>query len=216
MPTLSDLPVPSASSQLAASLDFLGRAPLIPGDNTAGYDTLLARISGAVRPGDLIEEVWVRDVADLVWEAGRLRRLKAALMTACANEGMQKLLAGLNVRGNTFDLARRWAARELDAVGQTDAVLAAAGLSMDHVMAQTLRVRIGEIERIERLIASAEARRSAALRDIEHHRERFAASLRRAAQKAENIEDAEFEVVTPQSAQAAVEGLRQDSAEVGA
>jgi hypothetical protein len=215
MPIPSDLRIPTAPSPLSASLDFLGRAPLIPGDNTSDYDTLLARISGAVGPRSLLEEVWVRDVADLVWEAVRLRRLKAALMTACADQGMQKLLAGLDVR-ESYELSRRWAARDLEAVGQVDAVLAAAGLTMDHVMAQTLHVRIGEVERIERLIASTEARRSAALREIDHHRERFAASLHRAAQETENIEDAEFEVVAPQSAQKTVERPAQDSAEVGA
>lgn len=195
MPPTRDLQTLSASPP-PATLDFLGRAPLIPGDDATGYDTLLARVSGAVPPGDLIEEVWVRDVADLVWEAVRLRRLKAALLTACANEGMQKLLAGLDV-GMSHDLSKRWAARELAAVAQVDAALAAAGLGMDHVMAQTLRLRIGEIERIDRMIASAEARRSATLREIAHHREHFAASLRRAAQAAAGIEDAEFEVVSP-------------------
>jgi hypothetical protein len=195
MPPTRDLSTPSASPSLA-TLDFLGRAPLIPGDDAAGYDTLLARVSGAVRPGDLIEEAWVRDVADLVWEAVRLRRLKAALMTACANEGMHKLLLSLDVPG-ALGLSQRWAARELDAVGKVDAVFAAAGLGMDHVMAQTLRLRIGEIERIDRMIASAEARRNATLREIAHRRERFAASLHRSAQAAAGIEDAEFEVVSP-------------------
>jgi hypothetical protein len=151
----------------------------------------------------------------LVWEAVRLRRLRAALMTACANEGMQKLLAGLDVR-ESYDLSKRWAARELDAVGQVDAVLAAAGLTIDHVMAQTLRLRIGEVERIDRMIASAEARRSAALREIAHHREHFAASRQRAAEGAENIDDAEFEVVAPPIAQAAIDEPGHDSAEVRA
>ena len=192
-----DLPIHSSSATPA--LDFLGRAPLIPGDERAGYDTLLAGIAGTVRPADLIEEAWVRDVVDLVWEAVRLRRLKAALMTACADEGMQKVLAGLDAR-DTLSLSRRWAARELDAVGQVEAVLAAAGLGLDHVMAQTLRVRIGEIERIDRMTALAEARRNAALREIAHHRANFAESLRRAAQAAERIDDDAFEVVASSAA----------------
>lgn len=198
MPRSRALTTPSASPPPAA-LDFLGRAPLIPGDDSSGYDTLLARVSAAVRPGDLLEQAWVRDVGDLIWEAVRLRRLKAALMTGCADEGMQKLLTGLNVRGDTYELSRRWAARELAAVGQIDAVLAAAGLGIDHVMAQTLRLRIVEIERIDRMIASAEARRAATLHEIGHHRERFAASLRAAAQEA--IADAEFEEVAPPAEQ---------------
>ena len=55
-------------------------------------------------------------------------------------------------------------------------------------------MRIGEIERIDRMTATAEARRNAALREIAHHRAHFAASLRDAAQHA--VEDVEFEVVS--------------------
>ena len=200
MPRSRALTTPSASPPPAA-LDFLGRPPLIPGDDAANYDTLLARVAGAVRPGDFIEEAWVRDVVDLIWEAVRLRRLKAALMTASADQGMQKVLASLNVGLGSFVLSQAWAAREHAAVARADAILDAAGLGIEHVMAQTLRVRVAEIERIDRMIASAEARRSAALREIAHHREHLAARLRAAANEA--IEDAEFEDVGPSAPPAA-------------
>jgi hypothetical protein len=196
----SDLPTVTASP-FAATLDLLGPAPLIPSDHAAGYGTLLAGISGTVRPTDLIEEAWVRDVVDLIFEAVRLRRLKAALMTACADEGLALVLRSLNVPGHTPELARRWAAREFAAVARVDAALAGAGLTLDHVMAQTLRARIAEIERIDRMVAAAEARRNAALREIAHHRAHFAASLRGAAAAADTVEDAEFEVVAPHAAQ---------------
>jgi hypothetical protein len=201
MPPARDLTTPSASPP-PATFDVIGRAPLIPGDDSSGYDTLLSRVSAAVRPGDVIEEAWVRDVVDLIWEAVRLRRLKAALLTACADRGLRDVLTGINVTGNTaFALAGPWAAREPAAVEKVDAILAAAGLGIDHVMAHTLRRYIDQIERIDRMIASAEARRSAALRDIAHHREHLAASLRAAANEA--ITDAEFEVVSPAAPAAA-------------
>ena len=206
MPQSSDLSSPTPSP-LPAIVECLGRPPLIPGDDAAGYDTLLARVSGAVRPRNVIEEAWVRDVVDLLWEAVRLRRLKAALMTACADMGLQKLLTGLDVPGDTYELARRWAARELEAAGRVDAILNAAGLGMEHVMARTLRQNIAEIERIERMIASLEARRAAALREIERYRGAFGADLRHAAQEAETVEDAEFEDV-PASAPAAAPAQR--------
>ena len=60
-------------------------------------------------------------------------------------------------------------------------------------MAQVLCTRIVEVERIDRMIASAEARRAATLREITHHREQFAAALRGAVRGA--IADGEFAVV---------------------
>ena len=60
--------------------------------NKNAYDELLARVSGAVKPSDVLEEIWVRDVIDLVWEALRLRRLKADLIAANAHEGLEQIL----------------------------------------------------------------------------------------------------------------------------
>jgi hypothetical protein len=199
MTTTPDLPTLSEPSNFPAGLDFLGPAPLIRGEEVSGYDALLARVSSAVKPAGILEEIWVRDVVDLVWEAVRLRRLKVGLMTASAHEGMQKVLWGLDAPDFT-GLAKRWAAREEDAVAEVEALLASAGLTMDAVMAQTLRVRIDEIERIDRMIMAAETRRNAALHELARHRAHFAAILRRAAQDVENdaegIADAEFEVVS--------------------
>ena len=192
MPRLRSLPVPTAG-RLPSAAETLGLPPLIPGDDRTGYDALLASIAAAVHPADPLEQAWVRDVVDLIWEAVRLRRLKAALLTTCAGDGMQQVLFGVDVRAAISGLHRRWAARELAAVDEADRILDAAGLGIDHVMAQTLRLRIAEIERIDRMVASAEARRAATLREIAGYRHELAARLRHAATAA--IEDAEFEVV---------------------
>ena len=190
--TTSTLPASAPLPDLA----YLGAVPMIPGDDAAGYDTLQARMLADVRPGNVMEEAWTRDAIDLVWEAVRLRRLKAALMMACADQGMSKILFSIHAPNPL--LATRWAGRELDAVAEVDAALAAAGLNIGHVMARTLAVRIAEIERIDRMSASVEARRAAALREICHHRDsrHFADRLREAA--AAQIENVAYaEVVAP-------------------
>ena len=177
-----------------ADLHGMGGAPaLIPGEKAADYDVLLAGVLATVRPADLLEEVWTREVVELIWDAVRHRRLKAATMTASAGDGMQKLLLSIGAR-DTFGLAQRWFARDLAAVARVDALLEAAGLGIDHVMAQTIGLRIAEIERLDRLIAIAEARRNAALHEIERHRAGFAAALRRAGR---DIECTEFAEATP-------------------
>jgi len=209
----SDLP---SAAPLPPALASFGRPQAIPGEDTAGYETLLARMSETVRPRDVIEEGFVRDVADLQWDILRNRRLKAALMRACAGEGLLWLLDSLDVPGSSLTLINRWMSRQFEAAEQVDAILDAAGLGMDHVMAQTLRLRIGEIERIDRMIASAEARRTAALRDIEQYRANFGLGLRRAVEGADAIADAEFEVVAPPIAHGAGDGAAHASAETPA
>ena len=49
--TTSDLPTVSETSQIqpSATLTFRPLPPLIPGEEVSNYDTLLARVSGAVK-----------------------------------------------------------------------------------------------------------------------------------------------------------------------
>src|SRR6266545_1512784 len=143
-----DLPTISTnSSQPPATLAFLGPPPLIEGEREAAYDELLARISGALQPADILEDIWIRDVVDLVWDVFRLRRLKANLMTARAADGVTNALERLNA-GSSTEVARQWAARDEAAVKTVEAALASAGLTMAGVGARSLSVWLGEFERL--------------------------------------------------------------------
>jgi hypothetical protein len=61
------------------------------------------------------------------------------------------------------ELAKAWAARDQNAIKRVDKLLASAGLTMDAVMAQTLSISLDDVERIDRMIATAEVRRNAIL-----------------------------------------------------
>jgi hypothetical protein len=162
-----------------------GPAPLIEGEDAAAYDELLLRISAAVRPHDIFEEIWMRDIVDLVWEAFRLRRFKACLVTVGACAALAQRLSPL-VGGEQADgLARGWAARKPGASAEVEEHLATAGLGLDGIAAHGLCMKLDFIERIERMIMAAEARRNAALREIERHRATLGRQLRQAMLEAE-------------------------------
>jgi hypothetical protein len=61
-----------------SKITIFGPPPLVAGEDSAGYDRLLERISGTVKPGDIFEEIWVRDLVDNTWEISRLRRARKA------------------------------------------------------------------------------------------------------------------------------------------
>ena len=167
---------------------LLAHSPLIPGENAESYNDLLARISGTLQPSDILEEIWVRDVVDLVWDAFRLRRLKAHLLKAAAHEGMAQLIGPLLDWNLTGQTSRRWAIGHEEAVKTVKATLAAADMDMNSVMARTLALKIHEIERIDRMTMAAEARRNAVLREIERHRASFARTLRRTVDDVEEVD----------------------------
>jgi hypothetical protein len=169
-----------------------GPPPLIDGENSAEYEELLARVSATVKPADILEEIWVRDIVDLVWEAWRLRRLKAALMAANAHRGLSAALDPLVEWSERKALVADWLAREPEAIKRVDQILESAGLTMDAVMAQTLSIKLDDIERIDRMTALVEARRNAILREIDGHREILSQNLRRAVQ---HVEDGQLRVI---------------------
>jgi hypothetical protein len=186
---------PASLPERAGRLALFDPPPLLEGEDTAAYDELLVRISGAVKPTDIFEEIWIRDIVDLVWEAFRLRRHKANLMTAVAHKGLKEILAPLIGWTDARNLAEAWAARERSAIKQVDKLLASAGLTMDAVMAQALSLKLDHIERIDRMIATAEGRRNAILREVDRHRTAWGQNLRQAVQQ---IEAAEIKVIDAQ------------------
>jgi len=176
-----------------------GAPVLLEGEDGAHYDKLLTQVTAAVAPTDVIEEFWVRDVVELLWEAMRLRRLKASLLRSSAIKGLEHLLMLLLDYSEANALAKAWYAREEGALNEVQELLDSAGLSMDSVMSQTLSKKMDDVERIDRMLASAEARRHIVLREVDRHRAAVAARLQKAAK---DIEDAEFSEVSAEGLQA--------------
>jgi hypothetical protein len=172
---------------------LFGPRPLIDGEDGANYDAILERISADVAPADFVEEIWVRNIADLVWESVRLRRLKSQLLHAAAHEGLDRVLTPLLGWASAHELSSEWASGDEEAVCEVKQLLGQAGLTIDAVMAQTLAARIDDVERIDRMVIIAEVRRDAVLREIRSRRLAFGQALRRAGEAI----DAEFEEVAP-------------------
>jgi hypothetical protein len=158
---------------------LFGPPPLFDGEDPEIYDQLVREISTAVTPADIFEDIWVRDVVDLTLEVFRLRRLTANLMKANTYKGLRTLAEG-------------WAARKSDVVEEVNKTLTSAGLTTDSILAQTFSLKVNDIERIEHMMALAEARRNATLREIDRHRQTLGQKLRRAAQQ---LEDGQFRVI---------------------
>jgi hypothetical protein len=178
------------------SASLFGAPPLIAGEDFSLYEEFLARVFAAVKPRDVIEEMAVRDLVDLDWEILRLRRVKSGLFAAGLQGSLlAKLLPAPNVtEPEARALAQHFVAGDASATEEVEKILASIGLSLDAVTANTMTIRLREFDAIERLIASAEARRHAALRELERRRAALAAALPRD----EEVVDADFEEVDPE------------------
>jgi uncharacterized protein YdiU (UPF0061 family) len=212
---------------------FFGPPPLIAGEDPAAYDDLLERFTAAIKPTDVLEEIWMRDSVDLTWETQRLRHLKAALLKWIMLEKLSFILEPVELESSdeaessdeepsaeeleaessdeepsadeledessdyelsTDELAERWAARDPQAIEEVNEQLASKGLTVEDVTARALSAEIENFERIDRMVMNAEARRNAALRELERHRMTLAQALRQAS---DDVVDADFEDVAP-------------------
>ena len=187
------------------SLALFGMPPLLEGEDAAAYDEMVAQVSAAVSPADILEHIWVRDVVDLTWEILRLRRIKMQLLTANLHRGLKVILDPLCGYEEAGELSSGWASREEDAVERVNSLLATAGLTMNEIIAETLAEKINEIERIDRQIMNQGARRNAALREVDRHRVSLGEMLRRSTNDVEEAEFVEIEQLQINDESAAVD-----------
>jgi hypothetical protein len=71
---------------------LFGPPQLLEGEDAAAYDQLLARICAAVKPVDVIDEIFIVDVASLEWEVLRWRRLKFSLLRGLRLQALENFL----------------------------------------------------------------------------------------------------------------------------
>jgi hypothetical protein len=155
---------------------------------------------------ELYRETFEEDLAEILQEIVA-EDWAEALARQCARnepdavEKVNELLVGRRRMERVLDdakakkaeeLARDFARREPDVIKQVNELIASRGLTLDDIMAKEFSARLDEIERIDRLITSAETRRNTSLREIDRHRAVLGEAVRRNLQE---VEDAEFEVV---------------------
>jgi hypothetical protein len=164
----------TAKSQIPADIEELwGEPALLSFEDPEIYRKLLLKLVADVKPSDVIERIWLRDIADHSWEIRRLRRFKVQLIERRQDE------------------QRRQAIAEYVQAGQkvpqkiTFTEFAILGLFVE---------QLDNYGRIDALLASAEARRLALLREIERRREHLASRLRKAS---DDIIDGEFKELGP-------------------
>jgi hypothetical protein len=78
----------------AQRLSLFGPPLLLEGEDAASYDELLGRTCAAVKPVDVIDEMFIADIVALEWEVLRWRRLKRTLMQEAGFKVLEDFLAG--------------------------------------------------------------------------------------------------------------------------
>ena len=194
-------PAPTTGSASQDTLGaLLGPTLILEGEDVEAFEELRAKFYADVAPTDILEEVWVNTCVDLFWTKLRLSRLKIKFLQSSAHEGLLKILNALVPGYGQRDLSHAWQRREPDKLDRVKTLLKQAGLDEEAITAQTFIARLDELEKLERVIAGAEARFNKCLQEISRHRDAIA---RRIGAVSQEITDTEFADVSPQKLAAA-------------
>ncbi len=201
MPQLPPAAPPVTAYRQVPDLDpellrIFGPPPLHEGEDKEAYDALHRRLREAFVPTDIVEEIWIRDIANLVWEGFRLRTLKARLMEVTSARWIEKALAkAMPGHRNLKALLDDYGRGVPEARKRVDTLLRDASIDRGNIEAQTLWKQLSDFDGMDLSIMRNEARRNATFREMDRHRDAVA-RLRRAVAE---IEDAKFEAAPPPS-----------------
>jgi hypothetical protein len=145
---------------------IFGPPPILEGEDSEAYFAIGQAIWDARPPEDFIQATRINDIVYLLWEGGRIRRLKIKLIEASKIEGAKKLIRRISGKYHDDTFWSEWALGEQETVEYVDQYLAAAGLHRDAILAQTIETIVDTLETLERQSAQFEARRLVTIRDL--------------------------------------------------
>ncbi len=175
-------------SGLAKLREICGPPPVLSSENMTAYDEMLARLMKCKAPQDLFEEILIKEVVDNTWEMARYTRHKNLLVERrfrdrLAFQAERKKAAAQKKEA----FAKRLAAGKPEPptepdevleglVEEVDAILQQSATELDH--ARALEVGIVYLERLDKLLMTATARRNNALEQLERYRDGLGYRLR--------------------------------------
>ena len=150
------------------------------------FDRIRNALDQEIKPRGILEQIYVEDIAYLTWEVLRLRRSKAAIVNLAFRAALKDLIVQLlrepgqseyQLGDKPDELARDWFS-DPKIKKQIVDLLREFDLDESAIEAEAIRKSADDLERIDRLMASAEVRRDKALVCVAQYRGDFGALLR--------------------------------------
>jgi hypothetical protein len=182
------------------AIDTLFSAPrLLLGESATQFETLRAELERDIEPIGAVEKIYVNDMATLMWEILRLRAFKTGIIrnvrpTALENLFEQSLSSGQPYRAPEH---RHEAKRVADAwqknsqeKQETEQLLQKHQIDENAIEAEAFRLALPDLQQLDRMLVSAEARFSNAIRNISEYRKSFARRVQSSAEEVLSRSDA--------------------------
>ena len=172
---------------------LLPRPPLLMTESREDFEQVRNSLEREIQPRGIIEQMYVDDMAYIVWEIRRLRRCKDTIINVAFRTGLERVLKRfLRPPGEEFftsnrnkkieDLALRWFT-DPQAKKEVSELLGKFQLDESAIEAEAIRDSSQDLEQLDRMLRSLEARRDRALALVVEYRVNLAHQLRESAER---------------------------------
>jgi hypothetical protein len=151
------------------------------------FTKLLEELNQEIQPEGFIERMYVEEYANLIWETLRARRVKTGIINNAWQTALERVLDKIllppalyvPVRGRLApgQFAHGWFVDE-ETRQCVSSLLEEAGLDWSAVETEAYRLRLSDLERLDRILAELEVRRDRCLRSIAKDKEGLARKIR--------------------------------------
>lgn len=165
---------------------LLAERPLLWSESQDEYDALLGEMFAELDPKGIIEVILAKDVVDYIWEARRMRRLKAAALDAEVPAAAGRLLDPPYNKDLPFGNTTRYRSAARAAFSGVKgeeqfllAEMAKRGLSMQDLRYEALKGGLNVITALDNTVIRLERRRDQLLKQLGDRREAIGAMAKR-------------------------------------
>jgi hypothetical protein len=155
-------------------------------------NAILDELTIEIKPKSFIERMYVKDMAEIIWEIQRLRNFKNLILRLAMQPALKDVLnqllgsqelPGCNTyRANNMVLSAGWLTNPKDQI-KVERMLAEYNLDGTVIKAEAWRRSSGDLALIERMLTSLERRRDKALANVANYRESLAFQLKQVGQR---------------------------------
>ena len=165
--------------------------PILMNESAADLNRVRETLNNEFKPRGMVEQLYLLDYAELTLETLRLRRWKMALLNTNFVPALETVFRQLLLQigydlgeasATAQDIAQRWFANK-QVRKHGAGLLRQCRLDKSAIEAKAFRNSAGEIELIDKLLASAESRRSKIIREIAAFRNGLAQQLEKSANR---------------------------------
>jgi hypothetical protein len=199
---------PSAANEFP----FLTRPLLLRSESEGEFDQLVRALKAEIQPYGVIEDMYVAEIAIIIWEILRFRRCKMTILNAALRQALINFIdksswrqvpredretdyTGLQLGvelpmseaecerwRKVGDLAKRWFSSK-SARQEVSSILRRSQQDESAIEVEAIRKSSTDLDWLEKMLTALEARRDRSLRRIAEYRESFADRVRASADR---------------------------------